>query len=144
MAGRPLSSTPSARGRRSRIDASTFLCAVTDEPAGRSAGLQTDVCPAEDRDKATTWGTRLAQYDAVCAWAVPDHAMLQRLSAIRAPTFIANGDSDRLILPHYSYLLAGLIPHARIKIYSDWAHGFLFLHHADFAADVDTFLSDQR
>jgi len=26
------------------------------------------------------------------------------------PAFIANGDSDPMILPHYSYLLAGLIP----------------------------------
>jgi len=28
-------------------------------------------------------------------------------------TFAANGDSDPMILPHYTYLLAGLIPHAR-------------------------------
>src|SRR3954469_24113216 len=27
-----------------------------------------------DRDKATTWETRLAQYDAVCEWGIPDHA----------------------------------------------------------------------
>ena len=41
-----------------------------------------------------------------------------------------------MILPHYSYLLAGLIPQARVKIYSDSAHGFLFQHHAEFAADI--------
>ena len=52
------------------------------------------------------------------------------------PTFIANGDSDPMVLPHYSYLLAGLIPRARVKIYPDSAHGFLFQHHAEFAADV--------
>jgi len=54
------------------------------------------------RDKATTWETRQAQYDAVCAWGIPNHATLQRVSAIEAPTFIANGDSDPMILPHYS------------------------------------------
>jgi hypothetical protein len=48
-----------------------------------------------------------------------------------------------MILPHYSYLLAGLIPRARIKIYSDSAHGFLFQHHAEFAADVAGFLHDR-
>ena len=42
----------------------------------------------------------------------PDHAMLQRLIAIDMPVFVANGDSDPMILPRYSYLLAGLIPHA--------------------------------
>jgi long-chain acyl-CoA synthetase len=42
-----------------------------------------------------------------------------------------------MILPHFSYLLAGLIPQARVKIYPDAAHGFLFQHHAEFARDVD-------
>ena len=45
-----------------------------------------------------------------------------------------------MILPRYSYLLAGLIPQARVKIYPDSAHGFLFQHHAEFAADVEAFL----
>jgi pimeloyl-ACP methyl ester carboxylesterase len=97
-----------------------------------------------DPDKPTTWQTRQAQYDAVCAWGIPNHAALQRLSAIDQPVFVANGDSDPMILPHYSYLLAGLIPQARLKIYPDSAHGFLFQHHAEFAADVDAFLSDSR
>jgi hypothetical protein len=64
----------------------------------------------QGRDKPTTWETRQAQYDAVCAWGIPNHALLQRLSAIDVPVFVANGDSDPMILPHYSYLLAGLIP----------------------------------
>jgi pimeloyl-ACP methyl ester carboxylesterase len=95
----------------------------------------------EERDVATTWATRLAQNDAVAAWGVPNHALLERVSAINVPTFIANGDSDPMILPRYSYLLAGLIPQAEIKIYPDAAHGFLFQHHAEFAADVDAFLT---
>jgi pimeloyl-ACP methyl ester carboxylesterase len=93
-----------------------------------------------DRDQATNWATREAQYDAVCAWGIPDHAALERVSAIEMPVFVANGDSDPMILPRYSYLLAGLIPQARLKIYPDAAHGFLFQHHADFAADVTEFL----
>jgi pimeloyl-ACP methyl ester carboxylesterase len=54
--------------------------------------------------------------------------------------FVASGDSDPMIPPRYSHQLAGLIPHASFKIYSDSAHGFLFQHHADFAADVSHFL----
>jgi pimeloyl-ACP methyl ester carboxylesterase len=34
-----------------------------------------------------------------------------------------------------------LIPQARAKIYPDAAHGFLFQYHAEFAADVDEFLT---
>jgi pimeloyl-ACP methyl ester carboxylesterase len=47
-----------------------------------------------------------------------------------------------MILPRYSYLLAGLIPRSTLKIYPDSAHGFLFQHHAEFAADVAAFLAD--
>jgi pimeloyl-ACP methyl ester carboxylesterase len=98
----------------------------------------------QDRDAVTTWATREAQYDAVCTWGIPDHALLQRVSCLEMPVFVANGDSDPMILPRYSYLLAGLIPQARVKVYPDSAHGFLFQHHAEFAADVETFLSDPR
>jgi pimeloyl-ACP methyl ester carboxylesterase len=98
----------------------------------------------EDRDAATTWATREAQYDAVCTWGIPDHALLQRPSCLQMPVFVANGDSDPMILPHYSHLIAGLIPQASVKIYPDAAHGFLFQHHAEFAADVDAFLTDSR
>jgi pimeloyl-ACP methyl ester carboxylesterase len=47
-----------------------------------------------------------------------------------------------MILPRYSYLLAGLLPDARLTIYPDSAHGFLFQHHAQFATDVRTFLDE--
>ena len=110
----------------------------------RQAGMETLgrlTARTEDRDKATTWQTRQAQYDAVCDWGIPDHGLLERVSAIDVPVFVANGDSDPMILPHYSYLLAGLIPQAQIKIYPDSAHGFLFQHQARFAGDVDAFLS---
>jgi pimeloyl-ACP methyl ester carboxylesterase len=106
------------------------------ETLGRIYGRTTDV------DKPTSWASRQAQYDAVCDWGIPNHAALQRVSAIRHPVFIANGDSDPMIPPRFSYLLAGLIPQATIKIYPDAAHGFLFQHASEFAADVTEFLDD--
>jgi pimeloyl-ACP methyl ester carboxylesterase len=96
----------------------------------------------DDRDKLTTWQTRQAQYDAVCDWGIPDHGQLQRVRAIDTPVFVANGDSDPMILPHFSYLLAGLIPQARVRIYPDAAHGFLFQYHAEFSRDVEAFLTE--
>jgi len=95
-----------------------------------------------DRDAPTRWQTRQAQYDAVCGWGIPNHSMLQRVAAIEMPVYVANGDSDPMILPRYSHLLAGLLPDARLKIYPDSAHGFLFQHHAEFAADVLAFLEE--
>jgi pimeloyl-ACP methyl ester carboxylesterase len=117
----------------------------TRSETSRKAGAETlrrIYARTQDRDTATTWATREAQYDAVCTWGIPDHAKLQRLSCLRMPVFAANGDSDPMIRPHYTHLLAGLIPHAQVKIYPDSAHGFLFQHHAEFAADTDAFLAD--
>lgn len=118
-----------------------FAPSSSSRQAGKQV-LQRIYGRTDDRDTPTTWATREAQYDAVCTWGIPDHAKLQRLSCLRKPVFVANGDRDPMILPHYSHLLAGLIPHARVKIYPDAAHGFLFQHHADFAADVTAFLGD--
>jgi pimeloyl-ACP methyl ester carboxylesterase len=106
------------------------------EAAGRIFGRTTN------RDEPTSWQTRQAQYDAVCAWGIPNHALLERVTGIQLPVFVANGDSDPMILPRYSYLLAGLLPDARLKLYPDSAHGFLFQHHEEFAADVHAFLEE--
>jgi len=114
-------------------------------PASRHAGeraLARLGARTHDRDTPTTWQTRQAQYDAVCAWGIPNHALLERPSAIEVPVCVANGDSDPMILPRYSYLLAGLIPRAHVKIYADSAHGFLFQYHAEFAGDVEAFLGN--
>jgi pimeloyl-ACP methyl ester carboxylesterase len=116
-----------------------FANSASSQEAGRQAAGRI-FGRASNLDQPTTWQTRQAQYDAVCAWGVPNHSLLQRLSAIEQPVFVANGDSDPMILPHFSYLLAGLIPQARLKIYPDSAHGFLFQHAREFASDVEEFL----
>jgi pimeloyl-ACP methyl ester carboxylesterase len=104
--------------------------------AGRIFGRTTN------RDEPTTWQTRQAQYDAVCAWGIPNQSLLQRVAAIQLPVFVTNGDSDPMILPRYSFLLAGLLPDARLTIYPDSAHGFLFQHHSRFAAEAHSFLQE--
>ena len=106
------------------------------QAAGRIFGRTTG------QDEPTTWQTRQAQYDAVCVWGIPNHSLLLRVAAIDLPVFVANGDSDPMILPRYSHLLAGLLPDARLTIYPDSAHGFLFEHHSQFAADVHAFLEE--
>jgi pimeloyl-ACP methyl ester carboxylesterase len=117
-----------------------FAPTKTSLGAGQEAAGRIFAGRTSDRDEPTTWQTRQAQYDAVCAWGIPNHSLLERVSAIDLPVFVANGDSDPMILPRYSHLLAGLLPNARLKIYPDSAHGFLFQHHSEFAADVGAFL----
>jgi pimeloyl-ACP methyl ester carboxylesterase len=118
-----------------------FAPTTTSREAGQQAAGRIFGRTAE-RDEPTTWQTRQAQYDAVCGWGIPNHSLLERVAAIELPVLVANGDSDPMILPRYSYLLAGLLPDARLKIYPDSAHGFLFQHHGQFAADVHAFLQE--
>jgi hypothetical protein len=106
----------------------TWRCSSPGQRPARERGreaLRRMYARTENRDQGTTWATGEAQYDAVCAWGIPDHGLLQRLSALYVPVFEADGDSDPMILPRYSYLLAGLIPHAQVKIYADSASGGL-------------------
>jgi pimeloyl-ACP methyl ester carboxylesterase len=95
----------------------------------------------EGRDAPTSDAARDAQYDAVVEWGVPDHAALQRLTGIKSPTLVIQGDGDLMIPTKLSHLMAGLIPAARIRIYPDSAHGFLFQYPAEVAAEVSTFLA---
>ena len=56
------------------------------------------------------------------------------LGCLHLVTFDADGQTQ--------HIAAGLIPQARVKIYPDAAHRFLFQHHADFTRDVDAFLTE--
>ena len=118
-----------------------FVATSTSREAGQQAAGRI-FGRTSDLDEPTTWQTRQAQYEAVCVWGIPNHSRLQRVAAIDRPVFVANGDSDPMILPHYSYLLAGLLPERASLIYPDSAHGFLFQHHDRFAADVQSFLAE--
>jgi len=95
----------------------------------------------EDRDAPTSLALRDAQYHAVVEWGIPDHGALQRLTAIRCPTLIIQGDGDLMIPTRLSHLMAGLIPDAQIRIYPDAAHAFLFQEPERVAADVNEFLA---
>ena len=51
--------------------------------------------------------------------------------AIELPVFVANGDSDPMILPRYSLPVGGAAPErAPDRSIPDSAHGFLFQHHS--------------
>jgi pimeloyl-ACP methyl ester carboxylesterase len=95
----------------------------------------------EGRDAPTTDAVRDAQYDAVVEWGIPDHSALQRLTGIESPTLIIQGDEDLMIPTKLSHLMAGLIPDARIRIYSESAHGFLFQYPGEVAAEINAFLA---
>ena len=95
----------------------------------------------DGRDAPTSDAARDAQYDAIVEWGIPDHAALQRLTGIKSPTLVIQGDGDLMIPTKLSHLMAGLIPDAQIRIYPDAAHGFLFQYPTEVAGEVNAFLA---
>jgi pimeloyl-ACP methyl ester carboxylesterase len=95
---------------------------------------------AKDRDQPTDLITRNAQLNALSDWGIPDSTRLNRLAGITQPTLVANGDNDFMLPTKNSYLLARHLPNARLSIYPDAGHGFLFQYPAEFATEVNAFL----
>jgi pimeloyl-ACP methyl ester carboxylesterase len=72
-------------------------------------------------------------------WAGADPAGYQ-VATITAPTLLADGVVDRLDPVANSHLLARLIPGARLDLYPDAGHAFLFQDYTAFAPLVESFL----
>ncbi|MFE9445414.1 alpha/beta fold hydrolase [Streptomyces sp. NPDC006602] len=93
-----------------------------------------------ERDAPTDLAVRDAQLTAISAWGVRDDSRLQRLDSIQQPALVANGDNDEMIPTKNTYLLAEHLPNAKLSVYPDAGHGFLFQYPAEFAHEVNAFL----
>ncbi|MFC9285113.1 alpha/beta fold hydrolase [Streptomyces sp. NPDC057052] len=64
-----------------------------------------------------------------------------RLEDLTLPVLVANGAHDVMIHSYATYAMSQRLPDAKVILYSDAGHGFLFQHPADFAHEVNRFLS---
>jgi len=96
---------------------------------------------SDNRDAPNGPEVARAQYDAIVEWGIPDPSQLDRLAGIRQPILVTNGDNDRMIPTVNSQILADQLPDARLRIFPDAAHGFLFQYPKEFAALVNRFLA---
>jgi len=63
-----------------------------------------------------------------------------RLGELTLPVLVANGAHDVMINSYATYAMSQKLPDAKVVLYSDAGHGFLFQHIEDFANEVDRFL----
>jgi pimeloyl-ACP methyl ester carboxylesterase len=94
--------------------------------------------------------TRLAESHAVVA---PDAVKAQlvairsfagfwdRLAELTLPVLVANGAHDVMVAAYASYAMSQRLPNAKVVLYSDAGHGFLFQHSEEFGREVLRFLS---
>ncbi len=104
--------------------------------AAFSAGAQSYAEP-----EAASPSVISAQGDASLAWFHGTDAAGRKTSEISAPTLVADGAEDQLDAVSNSRAIAALIPGARLVIYPDAGHGFLFQEGTPFAVTVESFLS---
>ena len=102
----------------------TYLASISSYPAAPGA-------PAS---------TVTAQGHAVDQWWAGLDPVGQQAAKITAPTLIADGTADRLDPLANSHALAGLIPRAKLTLYPEAGHAFLFQDQAAFIPLVESFL----
>ncbi|MBJ9621983.1 alpha/beta fold hydrolase [Burkholderia multivorans] len=81
-----------------------------------------------------------AQLQAMIAWANWSGDVAQKLSRIRQPVLVTNGDDDRMIPTANSFALAQGLPNATLIVYPNSGHGALFQYAQTYVAHVTEFL----
>jgi len=90
---------------------------------------------------AAPTNTKVAQSVAETYWSDGIDAAGPKTARISAPTLIADGTEDQLDPVSNDYILARLIPRARLVLYPDAGHGFLFQEGTRFASLIESFLT---
>ncbi|KAJ4017682.1 hypothetical protein NW752_001591 [Fusarium irregulare] len=65
-----------------------------------------------------------------------------RLSEIKIPVLVANGNNDYMIPTSNSYLIHQRVPNGQLILYPNSGHGFLFQYATTFAKHVELFLQN--
>lgn len=115
------------RGALARTDAKEFLFFNRDR-VGKDAARNYLARISErimDRDQPIALPAMQKQIAAIKAWG---RAEPQDLSRIVAPTFIANGDNDRMVPSELSEDMHRRIPGSTLEIYPNSGHGGVFQH----------------
>ncbi len=85
----------------------------------------------------------MGQLEAImAALGAPWEAVVARLRTITQPVLYANGSHDVMIDAYASYAAVQELPNAKLVLYSDAGHAFLFQHLDDFSREVTSFLAD--
>jgi pimeloyl-ACP methyl ester carboxylesterase len=81
-----------------------------------------------------------AQYLAAERWLAGQDAVGHRAGDIRVPTLVVGGTQDQFIVAANARQLAGSVPGAKLLLFPDAGHAFLFQDTATFTRDVEAFI----
>jgi pimeloyl-ACP methyl ester carboxylesterase len=81
-----------------------------------------------------------SQYFAAQRWLAGKDAVGRLVADIRVPTLVAGGTQDQFIPPANERLLASSVPGAKLILFDDAGHGFLFQDASRFIRAVEAFI----
>jgi pimeloyl-ACP methyl ester carboxylesterase len=112
-----------------------------DTPSGRDLGLASlrriDARVLDQTHVAVSAATIAAQLSVVTSIG---SSIWNRLTELTIPVLVATGAQDVMINAYASFAMTSALPDAKLVIYSDAGHGFLFQHVQDFTSEVLNFL----
>jgi pimeloyl-ACP methyl ester carboxylesterase len=82
-----------------------------------------------------------AQFGATGTWLIGQDPTGRPLSRLRMPVLVGGGQLDRILPVANQRHLGRRLPRARLKVYPDAGHGFLFQHQSDWLRRINRFLS---
>lgn len=112
-----------------------FADSDTSRAAGRAHLAR--LAAVTDRVPAVTGPAFMGQLKAIAA----SPGVRDRLAQLRLPVLVANGVHDVMIPAYRSYIISQEAPAAKLVLYPDAGHGFLFQYPDEFAGEVARFLA---
>jgi pimeloyl-ACP methyl ester carboxylesterase len=130
-------------GGAADADADYLYLNFPDTPDGRASGVahlaRLKALPGRfvEAPAARSAAAQLAARQIVMT---PEGSLLGRFPSLSQPTLVASGRQDVRIPVFYAFAAAEALPHAKLIVYPDAGHGFLFQLAREFARDAAHFL----
>jgi pimeloyl-ACP methyl ester carboxylesterase len=113
-----------------------------DSDSSRAAGQASlDRIAAERTSPSVTMATAKSQLMAIINWSNGRDAARPRLGELAMPILVANGTTDVMVPPYGSYAIAQEAPNAKLVLYPNSGHGFLFQNIDAFVDEVKAFFA---
>jgi len=82
------------------------------------------------------------QREAIASWWKGDGAARPHLGKLSMPVLVGNGIADVMVPAEHSFAIAKKAPSAKLLLYPDAGHAFLFQYAEDFCAEVLRFTAN--
>lgn len=109
----------------------------SDSAVSAGRGSLARIAKQSARGPKVTAEAFLAQVKAIATWP----GVLHRLNELRIPMLVTNGAHDVMLPAYRSYVLSQQAKDAKLVLYPDAGHAFLFQYIEDFASEIDRFLA---